>query len=46
MSHPSDVFLSRDDEESDPEACAAYENQALEKEEEMPHTDEAKTTNL
>ncbi|KAK3565552.1 hypothetical protein QTP86_011945, partial [Hemibagrus guttatus] len=41
------IFFEKatDDEESDPEECAAYENKALE-EEETPHTDEAKTTNL
>ncbi|KAG7332736.1 hypothetical protein KOW79_004570 [Hemibagrus wyckioides] len=42
------IFFEKatDDEESDPEACAVYENQAMEQEEETPHTDEAKTTNL
>ncbi|TTL41547.1 hypothetical protein Baya_15684 [Bagarius yarrelli] len=34
----------RDDEEFDPEVCAAYENKAFEVE--MPHADETRTTNL
>ncbi|GAA6065316.1 small integral membrane protein 24 isoform X1 [Tachysurus ichikawai] len=40
----TEVFLSRDEEESDPEVCAAYENGAFEVE--TPFKEKPKTTSL